>query len=460
MGARIFTLCLATTFLAAAPASAFTIRVDWAGSGDYETIQEGLDDASEGDTVLVLPGTYTGAANRRLDFRGLGIVLLGDTGASGTTIDCEEAGRAFLFDDGEGPDAVVEGFTVVNGLTSWGGAIRIDSSSPTFHACVFRDCVSTGNGGAVFVEDGAPAFDGCDFGDNGAVEGGGAVYLDNSQAAFTECSFTGNSAAYGDAYPSEGYHGGAVYLERSAATLAGCSFVENWAERGGAVNCSLPAVPTFDNCAFIGNSSYRDGGAVRLYGCSPTFSDCRFEGNRPRYGGVVFGRYASPTLAHCTFWDNRATYVSGGRDVHLEHTDIWDAVIENCTFCGWSLGSQGGDLLYFEDCAPRVERSVIAFYNHGGAIGCAGVGTPTVTNCAIFDNTGGDTPCGDHYDNLFEDPLVCGFWDGDLSLCENSPCLPANNPWGVLIGAHDEGCGSCASPVERVSWGQIKAMYR
>ena len=53
-----------------------------------------------------------------------------------------------------------------------------------------------------------------------------------------------------------------------------------------------------------------------------------------------------------------------------------------------------------------------------------------------------------------------GFWDGDLTLCGNSPCLPANNPWGVLIGAHDWSCGICASPVERVSWGQIKALYR
>jgi hypothetical protein len=35
-----------------------------------------------------------------------------------------------------------------------------------------------------------------------------------------------------------------------------------------------------------------------------------------------------------------------------------------------------------------------------------------------------------------------------------------NNPWGVLIGAHGEGCSPCTSPVERVSWGQIKAMYR
>jgi predicted outer membrane repeat protein len=426
VGSRVSPLLLAATLLVTAPSAAVTIRVDWAGSGDYETIQEGLDAASAGDTVLVLPGTYTGSGNRNLDFRGLGIVLLGESGASGTTIDCEEVDRAFLFDDGEGPDAVVEGFTVLDGATGRGGAVRIDSSSPTMRACVFRDCTSTGDGGAILADQGAPAFDSCVFEDNSAED-----------------------------------RGGAVYLLRSPATFTGCSFARNSADYGGAFYGRLPAVPAFEDCTFLGNASSRTGGAVRLYGCSPTFSNCRFEDNRPDRGGVVYGEYSSPVFSYCTFWDNRAGYTSeGGRDIHLYHTDIWDAVIESCTFSGWGIGTQGDYLLYFEDCAPRVERSIIGFFNRGPAMQCEGAGTPTVTNCVIYGNEGGDVPCGDHYDNLFDDPLICNIYEDDLALCLNSPCLPANNPWGVLIGAHDLGCGSCLSPVERVSWGQIKALYR
>jgi len=426
MGPQISSLLVAATLLITPPALAVTITVDWNGSGDYETIQEGLDAASEGDTVLVLPGTYVGAANRRLDFRGLGIVLLGQAGADNTTIDCEEIDRAFLFDDGEGPGAVVDGFTVVGGLTSWGGAVRMDASSPTFRECVFRDCASTGDGGAVFVDEGTPAFESCAFEDNAAEDGGGAIYLARSSATFTSCSFTGNSAEYGG-----GFYG------------------------------YLPAVPTFDGCAFTGNASSEKGGAVYLHGCSPAFAGCTFEDNLPDKGGVLYGEYSSPVLSYCTFWDNRAGYLSeGGRDVHLYHTDIWDAVIENCTFSGWGVGTQGDYLLYFEDCAPRVERSIIGFFNRGPAMECEGAGTPTVTNCVIYGNEGGDTPCGNHYDNLFEDPLICDVYEDDLALCLNSPCLPANNPWGVLIGAHDAGCGDCSTLVERVSWGQIKTMYR
>ena len=81
--------------LSAALTHAATITVDWAGSGDHLTIQEGLDAAAGGDTVLVLPGIYTGVSNRELDFGGRGIALRSSSGAQSTIIDCGEQDRAF-----------------------------------------------------------------------------------------------------------------------------------------------------------------------------------------------------------------------------------------------------------------------------------------------------------------------------------------------------------------------------
>jgi hypothetical protein len=90
---------------------------------------------------------------------------------------------------------------------------------------------------------------------------------------------------------------------------------------------------------------------------------------------------------------------------------------------------------------------------------CDDVGWPIVTHCCVFGNGGGGVMCGDTFGNLYEDPLFCNLPGGDVTLQETSPCLPDNNEWGELIGAHDQGCEGPV-PVERISWGTIKSMYR
>jgi hypothetical protein len=42
--------------------------------------------------------------------------------------------------------------------------------------------------------------------------------------------------------------------------------------------------------------------------------------------------------------------------------------------------------------------------------------------------------------NISSDPLFCDLAAGDLALYSHSPCLPANNDCGVLMGLHGQGC--------------------
>ena len=64
------------------------------------TIQMGVDAASDGDAVLVAPGTYTGDGNRDISLFGRIITLRSTEGQDATTIDIEG-----------GPTAIHRGFS-------------------------------------------------------------------------------------------------------------------------------------------------------------------------------------------------------------------------------------------------------------------------------------------------------------------------------------------------------------
>ncbi len=140
MKALMLVLLTCLVLASSAPLLAGTIYVDddntggpWDGSqaNPYQYIQEGIDAADPGDTVIVKDGTYTGPWNRNLGFGGKAITVESENGAD-VTIDCEHDGRAFCFDNGETDETVVDGFTIKNGSATWGGGIRCSHSSPHY----------------------------------------------------------------------------------------------------------------------------------------------------------------------------------------------------------------------------------------------------------------------------------------------------------------------------------------
>ena len=133
----------------------------------YTNIQWAINEASDGDTVLVADGTYTGAGNKDLNFNGKAIIVQSENGPDDCIIDCEGNGRGFYFDSSEGQDSVVSGFTIMNSDTN---GIRCANSSP-----VITNCKITGNSGEGIIcgDYSSPTINNCMITDNTANNGGG-----------------------------------------------------------------------------------------------------------------------------------------------------------------------------------------------------------------------------------------------------------------------------------------------
>jgi len=119
-------IAFAAVVAGVAASQARIITVDDDNPADFSTIQAAIDDANDGDTVLVADGTYTGDGNRDIDFHGKAITVKSQNGPENCIIDCngtvEEPHRGFYFHTGEGPDSVLSGVAVVNGHPAKGGA--------------------------------------------------------------------------------------------------------------------------------------------------------------------------------------------------------------------------------------------------------------------------------------------------------------------------------------------------
>jgi hypothetical protein len=185
--------------LVAGVAGAATLHVP----GDYPTIQAAVDSACVGDTVLVASDTYTGEGNADIHFWGKDISLVSSSGPGSTVIDCQSETRAFTLADGVSRDAVIDGFTILNGFADYGGGgARLSGASPEIRNCVFSGCYVEGTfDGQVW-----PAF-------------GGAVYISSGgDPLFVSCSFIGNEILGGPSYGTD------VTIYNSAATFRQCLF--------------------------------------------------------------------------------------------------------------------------------------------------------------------------------------------------------------------------------------------
>ena len=175
---------VAMLFFAVSGVFAKIVRVP----SDHLTIQAGVDVCTNGDTVLVADGTYSGPGNHDIVISGENISVISENGASATIIDCEHQGRAFFLENCTLVQPTIEGFTIMHGNGgNSGGAIQCFNSSPTIASCVFVD--NTANyGGCLYFNSNSPKSGSlvdilpivmsCTFVQNAALETGSVMFAE------------------------------------------------------------------------------------------------------------------------------------------------------------------------------------------------------------------------------------------------------------------------------------------
>jgi parallel beta helix pectate lyase-like protein/disaggregatase-related protein len=278
-----------------------TIYVDDDQPADFNTIQAAIDFAVDGNEIVVKDGTYTGAGNRDIEFKGKAITVRSENGPASCIIDCQgsetEPHLGFYFHGAEGPDSILDGFTITHGYHEQAGGIFCTyvaigdwrPSNPTI-----QNCVITNNwgkyAGAIYCQSHCePLISNCIISENVGAYMGGIYYSDMCHPVLTNCIIQNNRGA----------HGGGI--------------------RTGGAQCH----GTITNCVISGNRSTNGGAAVNWWsaGGSVTITNCTIVSNEDEYcsGGIYIGGGGGTTgtITNCIIRDNR---VQGGLE---DQISLW-----------------------------------------------------------------------------------------------------------------------------------------
>ncbi len=424
--------------------------------GDFGTIQAAIADAGtvNGDEIVVQPGTYFEAIN----FLGKAITLHSASGdPNDTIIDGKGAFHVVQCVNSEGPNTVLEGFTITGGEAAGasspddvGAGMYNYKSSPTVTNCIFTDNHAKmsgggpeGDGGGMYNDLSDPNVTDCTFELNTVEGDGGGMYNVNSNPMVTNCTFSGNSANLGGG----GGSGGGMHNTSSSPTMTACTFIGNSASSGGGMY-NVSSSPTVTGCTFSGNTVANSGGGMSNYfGSLPTVTNCTFSDNLATYsGGGIFNWLAFPRVTQCKFINNRA--VNGGG---MGNEGASAPIVTNCIFSrNLALDGAGGGMNNYRYCTPVVvnctfsNNEIVDRIEGGGGMSNTDYSSPTVTNTIFWGNLpeqvsyddpnsirhitysdveGGSAGIG----NIADNPLFVDEFSDDLHLEVGSPAIDAGS---------------------------------
>jgi len=379
----------------------------------YPSIQAAIDDSNDGDTIIIMPGLYTGVGNRNLNFNGKAITVRGldpndSNVVEATIIDCngssDENHRGFYFHNGEDLNSVICGLTIVNGYISGfgrGGGIRCQNSNPLISRCVIRDSEAKYGAGIC-----------CSYNDS-VIE---YCVIANNTGTGIFCEgddYTANNTIIENCIVSNN-SGTGISCEDCDTAILGCK-VDNNCDRG--IYCDNGII---EGCIISRNSCGSSGGGI--YSQNLKIKDCIVVGNKTQnYGGGIFCNNFSQIInctivANITVEDNKVGGLCDFGGSRLLSNILWS--------------NKSGDNYYQLNCAAQYSCIQDEDPN-------VHVGPGNIDDYPEFvrePNDGGD--------GFGDDPDTPGIDEGanddlgDLHLMKNSPCINAGLP-NYIAGIDD-----------------------
>ncbi len=241
---------------------------------DQPTIQEGINVAVDGDTVLVQPVTYYENINyngKNITVASLFITTQDSVYITQTIIDGNYNGSVVIFSNDEDSSAVLNGFIIRNGYheafpENYGAGILCNHSSPSLVNVIITNNSTPWDGGGIYCGyNSNPNLTNVTITGNDAYRGGGIYCFSNSSPSLENVTISENTA-YHDIFSAAG--GGMYCYNNSSPSLTNVSITDNSAsDTGGGMYCYNNSNPSLQNVTITGNSAFYGGGiyCVEVY---------------------------------------------------------------------------------------------------------------------------------------------------------------------------------------------------
>lgn len=324
----------------------------------FPSIQAGIDHVQAACKVVAVdPGTY----GENINFNGKNIEVRSTGGYAVTMIEGTGDGAVVTFVNGEGGEALLQGFLISGGMTDVGGGVLCMNSRPTLSANVIDGNRALYGGGVALYRCDARLSQNLiqnNWAESGAGVGwGGGLYIEGGEPLLEDNIINQNQAEL---------YGGGVAISAgsqviiSGGEIKGNSLSEGTLSRGGGIY-AVNASPGIRGVSIGGNFASANGAGIALEGCDDASSPCLVEdvliaGNlvtNGMGGGIHISQGDAVQITRSVITRNYGVLGAGG--IHVQDSDI--EISNNLIHC--NDGGEAGGGIYLDSSYPEILNNTL-----------------------------------------------------------------------------------------------------